>query len=225
MSNKGIIRKQEILDTAMDLFSTKGYSQTTVNDIINLAGFSKGGFYHHFKSKEEIIDSIIMDYVSETLELSNKIADDPLKNGFEKYKKLFLEIQKRRIKNRDRYDFLTKMFLSEENILFKYRYTERILKITQPPLVKIIKQGKKEGHFKLGYPEEAAETIISFGTIYRAKIAVLMIDLPTHPENLDKIIRIIHYMQNTIERILGLTPGSLNFISQEFQKFIAIKSK
>ncbi len=225
MSKKGTIRKQEILEIAMNLFSVKGYSQTTVNDIINSAGVSKGGFYHHFKSKEEMIDSIIMDYVSETLELSNKIADDPLMNGFEKYKKLFLELQKRRIQSRDRFAFLTKMFLSEENILFSHRYTERILNITHPPFVKIIKQGKKEGHFNLGYPEEAAETIISFGSIYRTKIAGLMITLPTHPDNLEKIIRIIHYMQNTIERILGVSPGSLNFISQEFQKLITIKSK
>lgn len=225
MSEKGAIRKQEILKIAMNLFSEKGYSQTTVNDIINSAGASKGGFYHHFKSKEEVIDSIIMDYVSETLELSNEIADDKSMNGFEKYKKLFLEVQKRRTQSRDRFAFLTKMFLREENILFRHRYTERILEITQPPFVKIIKQGKKEGHFKLGYPEEAAETIISFGAIYQTKIARLMITLPTHPDNLDQIIRIIHYMQNTIERILGVTPGSLNFISQEFQKSITIKSK
>ena len=225
MSTKGLNRKHKILEVSMDLFSIKGYNQTTVNDIINSADLSKGGFYHHFKSKEEILDSIIMDYVHDTLELSNKIADDPGLNGFMKYKKLFLAVQKRRKEQKNRVDFLTKMFLNEENILFSHRYSKRIHEITQPPFVKIIKQGKKEGHFKLGYPEEAAETIINIGSIYRTKIARLMIDLPNDSSNLDKVIRIIHYMQNTIERLLGVTPGSLNFISQELQKSIISKSK
>jgi len=53
------VRKQEYLDTALDLFVEKGYFKTTVQEIIDTMGASKGAFYHYFKSKEDIIHAII----------------------------------------------------------------------------------------------------------------------------------------------------------------------
>ena len=52
--------KDKIIDSAYELFAENGYDKTTVADIINKAGCSKGGFYHHFKSKFEIIEAITM---------------------------------------------------------------------------------------------------------------------------------------------------------------------
>lgn len=48
-----------ILDVAGRLFMEKGYEHTSIQDIIdNLGGLSKGAIYHHFKSKEEILDAV-----------------------------------------------------------------------------------------------------------------------------------------------------------------------
>lgn len=52
--------RKKILDTAQKLFYEKGYDNTTIQDIINgLGGLTKGVIYHHFKSKEEILESVI----------------------------------------------------------------------------------------------------------------------------------------------------------------------
>ena len=46
---------RKILDVSLKLFLEKGYEQTTVLDIVdNLGGMTRGAFYHHFKSKEEV---------------------------------------------------------------------------------------------------------------------------------------------------------------------------
>ena len=48
-----------ILDAAQRLFLEKGYDQTTIQDIVDqLGGLTKGAVYHHFKSKEEILDAV-----------------------------------------------------------------------------------------------------------------------------------------------------------------------
>ena len=52
------LRKQEILDKSFEIFSAKGYSQTSMEDIVRYSGISKGGLYTHFKSKEEILLTI-----------------------------------------------------------------------------------------------------------------------------------------------------------------------
>lgn len=46
--------KTKLLNAALQVFRTKGYSATTVDDICNAAAVSKGSFFHHFKGKEEL---------------------------------------------------------------------------------------------------------------------------------------------------------------------------
>ena len=51
---KGDNKKHEILCAAEKLFCSKGYEATSVQDILDVLHASKGGFYHHFTSKEEV---------------------------------------------------------------------------------------------------------------------------------------------------------------------------
>lgn len=54
--------RQKILDAAKELFLEKGYENTTILDIVNnMDGLTRGAFYHHFKSKEEVLDQIAED--------------------------------------------------------------------------------------------------------------------------------------------------------------------
>jgi TetR/AcrR family transcriptional repressor of nem operon len=46
--------RQKLLDAALLLIRTKGYTSTTVDDLCDHAGVTKGAFFHHFKSKEAI---------------------------------------------------------------------------------------------------------------------------------------------------------------------------
>jgi hypothetical protein len=147
----------------------------------------------------------------------NKIAYDPMLNALEKYKKMFSETQIRRRENRKKFAFLAKMFLSEENLLFRHRYTEKILELTKPPFIQILKQGVQEGHFIINNPEETAEIIMRFGNLYRTKIAVLTMGLKENPNNLLKIQNIIEFMQDVVERMLGLKSGTLDVIAKEFR--------
>lgn len=53
------ITVEKILDAAQRLFLEKGYENTTIQDIVGeLGGLTKGAVYHHFKSKEEIMDAV-----------------------------------------------------------------------------------------------------------------------------------------------------------------------
>jgi TetR/AcrR family transcriptional repressor of nem operon len=46
--------RTRLLDAAMQVIRTQGYTATTVDDICRAAGFTKGAFFHHFKSKEDL---------------------------------------------------------------------------------------------------------------------------------------------------------------------------
>ena len=46
--------KTRLLDAALSVIRTQGYSATTVDDLCRAAGVTKGGFFHHFESKEAL---------------------------------------------------------------------------------------------------------------------------------------------------------------------------
>jgi AcrR family transcriptional regulator len=52
---KGMQTRQAIFDTAIALFAKKGYDKVTIDDICEKVGVTKGAFYNHFKSKDQII--------------------------------------------------------------------------------------------------------------------------------------------------------------------------
>ncbi|MFC1415068.1 TetR/AcrR family transcriptional regulator [Streptacidiphilus cavernicola] len=51
---QGDIRAR-VIETAVDLFAAQGYDATSVQQIVTAAGTTKGGFYHHFAAKEELL--------------------------------------------------------------------------------------------------------------------------------------------------------------------------
>ena len=55
---KGDEKRLQLLNDAEKLFCLRGYDKTSVQDIIAAAGLSKGGFYHHFDSKDEVLTSL-----------------------------------------------------------------------------------------------------------------------------------------------------------------------
>lgn len=54
MSAKGDLTRQNIIEKSMQLFSVKGYFNTSITDIVQATGLTKGGLYGHFRNKQEI---------------------------------------------------------------------------------------------------------------------------------------------------------------------------
>ena len=59
--------KQTLLDTAVRLFSAVGYAETSLQELVDEAGLTKGAFYHHYKSKEEILRQIHDNFIDEQI--------------------------------------------------------------------------------------------------------------------------------------------------------------
>lgn len=65
--SKGSKTKEKILKTSLKLFSTKGYASTTVRDIAGAMGIKQSALYNHFKSKDEILETLISDLTSSAI--------------------------------------------------------------------------------------------------------------------------------------------------------------
>ncbi len=75
--------KERIMQTALDMFSRRGYDAVSVSDIAGALGITKGALYRHYKNKRDIFDHIIAHMEAEDLRRArefempeNRLADD-----------------------------------------------------------------------------------------------------------------------------------------------------
>jgi len=85
--------RERLLESAKRLFSQKGYYATSVEDIVESAGLSKGAFYFYFKSKEELFKSLVEEmHLSIVKRLESFLERDlPLEDTLIEHAKVFLE--------------------------------------------------------------------------------------------------------------------------------------
>ena len=75
--DKGEKRKQELLNIAYRLMISKGYEETSIDEIIAEARIAKGTFYYHFKSKEEMLEALINMMITEQTERAKQFLFSP----------------------------------------------------------------------------------------------------------------------------------------------------
>lgn len=81
MSAGGNAARDRVLDAAVDLFAQQGYDGTSVAQVIERASLTKGGFYHHFASKEALLYEVYGDLISGQLERMDTILARQLPAG------------------------------------------------------------------------------------------------------------------------------------------------
>ena len=64
------------MQVARSLFSTHGCESTTLDDILTASGVTKGAFYHYFKSKESLCESVLDEVVGDYQQLAESIDDE-----------------------------------------------------------------------------------------------------------------------------------------------------
>lgn len=77
--------KEKLLDAAQALFRLRGYAETTVDDICDRAGTTKGAFFHHFEGKDDVALSALDRFTARRLSVVNESlgsAVDPVERLF-----------------------------------------------------------------------------------------------------------------------------------------------
>ncbi|KQO17385.1 TetR/AcrR family transcriptional regulator [Paenibacillus sp. Leaf72] len=194
-------RKNEILDTAEMLFYTKGYNKTTINDILQEIGIAKGTFYYYFKSKEEVMDAIIMRIVAADVAAARGIASNP---ELPTLVKLFQILMAQKPKHGDRKEQLLEQFHQVGNAeMHQKSLVQTIIHLT-PVLTAVIEQGIEEHIFQTEFPQETVEFLIVSSTFLFDE--GLFEWQPA--EIIQKAKAFIHVMETT----LGAKKGSFDFI-------------
>jgi AcrR family transcriptional regulator len=189
-------RKNEILDVAEQLFAVRGFDNTSTNDIINEIGIARGTLYHHFKSKEEILDAVIDRITGTLMREAEAIAANqqiPLLD------RLTGSIMALNVDSRIGEEVMLQVH-KPQNALLHQKMQKQLIGGIVPILTGLIEEGCQEGLFHTPYPTEAAEMVMIYSNAAFDELAEQSAD-----ERLRKIQAFIFHT----ERIMGAEEGSL----------------
>ncbi len=143
--------RDKIIHSSLHLFEKHGFHGVTVNQIVESTGTSKGGFYHHFTSKDEllfVIHDTFITYVLEKAYIAKNTYDSPTKK--------LQEIIKSFVQVFDLYKPHISVFY-QENVYLKADYEELIKKKRDQfknIIIDTIHEGKASGDFREDLSEE-----------------------------------------------------------------------
>ncbi|MBG9979862.1 TetR/AcrR family transcriptional regulator [Facklamia sp. DSM 111018] len=148
-------RKQEILDIAFELFEKKGYDTVSTNDIVKEVGIARGTLYHHFKSKEDILDSIIEQFCQKSFDRARQIAQD---SSIPVTQRLAQVIASLNAQDNQLFDYIHQ----PQNALMHEKISHSILSELPSILLRVIQDGIELGMMETPYPYEACELIVAY---------------------------------------------------------------
>jgi AcrR family transcriptional regulator len=154
----------QILTVALNLFIQKGYEQTSIQDIINeLGGLTKGAIYHHFKSKEEILQAVTDHLFKGVDEMLSGVRDDNGLNGLEKLRK----ISRVSLDNPAQNEFASAAPNLLRNPKLLAAQIENIIEKAVPVYIQpIIEQGMRDGSIRTDYPRELSEALMILTNVW-----------------------------------------------------------
>ena len=154
-------RKNEILDVAEELFAEKGYDNASTNDIIAKIGIARGTLYHHFGSKEEILDALVDRMTREGIKRAGTIVGDRSRPILERLTGILGSLSVESSAG----DEIMEQMHKPQNALLHQKMQERLINGVVPLITQLITEGNKSGIFNTKYPQEAAEMIMIYGNI------------------------------------------------------------
>ncbi len=191
---KGERRKQELLDIAYRMFITRGYENTSIDDIIAEAGIAKGTYYYYFESKEQTLEEVIGMMIEKEIEAAGSILDSPLPVP----QKIVAIIAS--IRPAPEEQTIEGALMQPENIIMHQKIKRRLIEKVVPLLTKAAEEGVEQGIFSCdNIPERIRMMLVISNEIF---------------DNYSFTDRDIDVFIDITEKILGAKSHSMDFIRQ-----------
>lgn len=203
------VRKNEILDAASALFAEKGFDNTSTNDILEAVGIARGTLYHHFKSKEAIMDALIERQTGKIMEGARRIASNSSIPVEARIIGTIMALKVEQTEGAGGREMIEHLH-NPQNALMHQKTKQIIMQKVPPILASVIQDGIDEGLYNTPYPLECMEMAVAYlETMFDEHVIEM-----TEEESSRRIEAFLFHL----ERILGVETGSLTALTMLFGK-------
>ena len=141
MMRTGEKRKQELLKIAYDMFLSRGYENTSVDDIIAEAQIAKGTYYYYFPSKEKMLEDVIEMMIESEAETAGQIIGSDLPVP----QKIVAVMAS--VKPAETEQPIQDALMRPENVLMHDKIRKKLIEVIVPLLSEVIEEGVNQGIF------------------------------------------------------------------------------
>jgi AcrR family transcriptional regulator len=210
------VRRGEILSAAYQLFVRLGYEATTVNALIDELGISKGAFYHHFSSKEEVLQALARRMAEEMYARLEPLVSGKNLSPVEKLNAMFGMGTQFKREHAPMVHALADIYCREENLRLRARINAESIAVIGPLFARVLDQGSQDGSFAVVDPAETARLIIHLGTFLHDAFGEAWKHAASDlPGAVALFGRRVDAYARALERILGLLPGTVALIDSD----------
>lgn len=213
------VRRNEILDVAQQLVTTRGYEQMAIQDILNELQIAKGTLYHYFDSKQALLEALLermMDEVEQTL---LPLVNDAQLAPLDKFQRFFAALNHYRAEQKPLVLEVWRAWYADGNALVRQKARATLVKRVKPLLTVVIGQGVQEGVLTTPYPEHVSDVLLSLHQGLEETLASWFLsDEPKKREDLQHIESIVAAYIDALERILGAPRDSLHPVDIDLLK-------
>jgi len=210
------VRRAELLDCAQRLFLTRGYEQTTVNDVIAATGLSKGAFYHHFRAKEDLLEAIAGRFAHDALGFIQALQADAELDALGRLNRLLSLGREWKAEHIPELRAMFTTLLDPQNTTLYHRIVEAVSDVLAPALAEIIGQGEAEGVFDAGDPAVIAEVLLGLANGRRALVIAALERAESDADAAMAMVEVRVRAEEVIAaRLLGVEPGAIDLLGPE----------
>lgn len=205
-------RRDQFVDAAQALMTTKGYEQVSIQDVLAATGASKGAFYHYFGSKADLLEAIVDRMTAAVLADAEPLLDNRSIPAPQKLSRLFGGISSWKTQRKDLLLALLETWYSDENIVVREKFRRHVTKRMTLVLRRIIDQGNAEGTFHAASAAAAAEVFVALLLALNERAGHLFLASQAHETSLAEVEETFAGYVDALERILGISAGSLELV-------------
>lgn len=154
------IRRQAIIDAAVAVFVQHGFAAATTDQIARAAGLSKGGLYWHFKSKDEILSALLLEFFDrDLLEVREVLAGSG--SASERLRQFVAHSAASMQQFEQRYPIMLEFYSLAARDQAVREFLQKYYARYQYVLCELLQQGFTQGEFRQGNAQSAATNLIA----------------------------------------------------------------
>ena len=209
------LRRDEFVDSAIRLMQERGWASTSIQEVIDDVGASKGAFYHYFGSKADLLDAVIDRITTVATDSIRPMVADPGLTSLDKLQGLFAGIARWKGERTDLMLAVVESWEADDNAVVREKFRRSAVGLMAPMLADIIRQGRTEGRFEGLDPDEASHVLASY--MLGANDAAVQLYTARRADAItfEAVERRFAAYWQGLERYLGLPAGSLVIVDPD----------
>jgi len=201
------VRREELLDVALDLCRRVGFDAMSVDQLTTQAGVAKGTFYHYFSSKSDLLWQLVQRFGDSLFAALTDHLATVEGDGLVRLRALMDASAAYKAAHLDALSYAPFLY-REENLALRHRLFDAWLARTREVLLPVIEAGSADGSFDVDDPEGATDVVLTLWVDAADRLWRRAIRATDAEAFADTMLRGTAALWAAQERVLGVPDGS-----------------